>query len=409
MTALKKIFISHSSKTDANREILEQVCKALPNDFTVLVDNRIEPSSEWFPCLNEYMMECHAAIILLSTAALESDWVKAEAAVLCSRKRCEKDFKLFWIPLDSMNPEDINKDNYFKTIRLSDIQSIRDFDNTDEMVIKLLNHLQILSLEPPTTPFDELVILIRDVLKKLNAENDTLESIWQSLKDEAKSTKDHADAIARLLLREPEHIFIRLRTLIEKLAHILSKQQAETLIKIIQGQWVNPAAASLLNIARTDNHPVAINGIEIANFTGDCYARKAWPYPQEYTLIPAGKDYSLKGIKETLEGTLGKSAVSQSRKEERVKNYKHPLLLVFSMPDNTNQSEYQTLGFPEESFIQEIKGEYPNITIVLETGLQIPESLQYVLPLKPLLEDGMESKQCGDYEDVSYYVQHTIV
>lgn len=409
MTSIK-VFISHSSKTPENVKIREAVCKGLQDEYTILVDDRIEPGSEWFPKLNEYMSECHAAVILLSEAAINSDWVKAEAAVLCSRKRSQADFALIWLPLDALRSEDVDQNNFYKTIRLTDFQSIRTFQNTDDLTAKLLESLP--KAKPKSTPFDELADLIRDVLKQLKAEDATLELIWQSLKDEAQSAHDHADALARLLLREPELVYTRLRTLFEKLAHILSPQQAEKLIEIVKGHWVHPAAASLLSTARMNQQDfpvaVAINGVEIADFTGHCYARKAWPFPNEYTLIPAGKIYSLQGVQETLRETLGKSAVSSSRQDGRVKKYNHPLLLVFPLPDHLNQENNSSFGFPEEDFVKAIKEEYPNITIVLETGLNIPENLHYALPLEPLLLDGVESKQCDDFEDISYYVKSTI-
>ena len=89
MSRPKKVFISHSTKTDENLVFLNAVCDALTDDFEVLVDRRtLQPSDQWHSCILEWMYECDAVVILMSRRALEeSHWVLAEATVTSVRRR----------------------------------------------------------------------------------------------------------------------------------------------------------------------------------------------------------------------------------------------------------------------------------------------------------------------------------
>jgi hypothetical protein len=94
MAALK-LFISHSSRlrpasaddaeAQANWQLLQDTCKALKAEYSdkieILVDYEgLHPGDDWERRLNEWLAECHAAIILFSRRAIEeSNWVRKEA------------------------------------------------------------------------------------------------------------------------------------------------------------------------------------------------------------------------------------------------------------------------------------------------------------------------------------------
>jgi hypothetical protein len=91
----RRLFVSHSSRSDRDRERLKTICQKLTDlQYHTLVDQSgdIPVGSDWDLHLNEWMAECHAAVILFSQDALHSDWVQKEAAILCWRARVDNTF-----------------------------------------------------------------------------------------------------------------------------------------------------------------------------------------------------------------------------------------------------------------------------------------------------------------------------
>ena len=109
-----KLFISHSSRLDDESvdsndpeknpnlklllEVIEDIKKEYGESIEILVDkdeHGLPAGIDWEKRLNEWLAECHAAIILFSKRAIEnSNWVKKEATILSWRRELEKDFIL---------------------------------------------------------------------------------------------------------------------------------------------------------------------------------------------------------------------------------------------------------------------------------------------------------------------------
>ena len=128
--ATRKLFISHSSKTLKNLALLRDICALLGTSgagFHVLVDQggEIPAGADWELRLNEWMAECHAAVILFSKAALhDSDWVKKEAAILSWRREIEEGFTLIPVLLDGLSAEDL-ANGLFGVLRVNKDQCVR--------------------------------------------------------------------------------------------------------------------------------------------------------------------------------------------------------------------------------------------------------------------------------------------
>ena len=406
-----KLFISHSTKTDENKEILKQICEALDlkNDgygFKVLVDKEIKPDTEWFPCLYEYMMECHAAVILLSNAALESEWVKAEAAVLCARRRSHKGFKLILVPLDDVSAQQLDNHPFFKAIRLADFQTIQDRGDVEKIITGIGDSLKELKeLQSVQTPFDEMTIRIREILTPIkNATPEALERAINLINPEFRLISDDlADSLARVFLRDSQKVFENIKTLFIELSHLINKDQANKILDIVKGYWVHPKAAALLSRARIEQQAVAINSSYVSEFTGDCYARQAWPAPSHYKLVSASSDdRTFEQIEQTLLIAVGRS-LPDHVKQRRLYSYNDPLLLVFPFPESNNLSSQATL-FPDEFLLDEIKTKLKNVTVILSAGPDVPPQLNYVTTLEPLLIQDQENKQYIDFDKVNEYV-----
>src|SRR5437773_6595925 len=120
------IFISHSTGKDdaAGRQRLLDIEVALkgpagaPSGHDVLLDfKRLEPSFKWRSELDEWMATCHAAVLLLTPKALESQWVLKEATILAHRAARDTRFLLFPALLDGLTREQLTaKDSRFSPL-----------------------------------------------------------------------------------------------------------------------------------------------------------------------------------------------------------------------------------------------------------------------------------------------------
>ena len=112
---LRKLFVSHSSKTSENVELLHQLWAKLGQAGTgcqVLFDQgcTIVGGADWYKAISRWMAECHAAVILFSKTALyDSDWVKKEANNLAWRKELQGNFILIPVMLDGLEPKDLEQ------------------------------------------------------------------------------------------------------------------------------------------------------------------------------------------------------------------------------------------------------------------------------------------------------------
>ena len=104
-----RLFISHSSPSTESaqrltvlKEALEQ--RAGPGTIRVLLDvGQIEGGDDWRRRIAFMLHACHAAIVILDDAAIDSEWVLAEAIFLSLRNQVDPDFI---IPVQLLPPAD---------------------------------------------------------------------------------------------------------------------------------------------------------------------------------------------------------------------------------------------------------------------------------------------------------------
>ena len=411
MSRRKKVFVSHSTKTDENLVFLNQVCDELEQNFEVLVDQRtLNPSDLWHSRILEWMYECDAVVILLSERALNaSPWVKAEATVMSVRGRNESSFKLIVVPLDDVDGQAIEKDPFFGGVaKLQDFQFTPPCDCKDSTITEITKALQ--GLQVSNSPFENFTTLIRQTLKGIDDEAlenaithltcANLPRMWEG--------RCRADMLARSVFRGNAAPLANLRVLLEKLAHLLNDKQAYTLLEMLKGIWVNAEAAAKLADARESNSTVFINSVELEGFTGSCYARSIWPYPKQIYTVPVGSGRTLPAIKQTLIESVAKSVSDPRRAERRLQQVKYPILLMFPSPELHSEG---TDIFPDEDLLERIKQDHPNVTVLLAAGMKEEnhQKLQhYAQPLTPLLREGEEDEQYDRYEDVTEYIKNQI-
>ncbi|MGB1011669.1 MAG: toll/interleukin-1 receptor domain-containing protein [Thiolinea sp.] len=411
MSRPKKVFISHSTKTDENLVFLNAVCDALDNDFDVLVDRRtLKPSDQWHACILEWMYECDAVVILMSRRALEeSHWVLAEATVTSVRRRNEADFKLIVVPLDDVNEQQIQDHPVFGGVAgLQDFQFAPTCDCKNSTINAISDALK--DLQVSTSPFESFTVLIRQTLKNIDDEalEEAIKRVTCAQLPTMTRGRCRADVLARAVFRGSATPLANLRELLEKLAHLVDHKQALTLLEMLKGIWVNAEAAAKLAEARENNITVSVNSVELEDFTGACYARNAWPYPKQIYTVAAGNHRTLPAIKQTLIESVAKSVVNPRRAERRLQQVKDPILLMFPPPElHSGDSDV----FPDEDLLEQIKRDHPNVTIMLAAGTEEEnqQKLQhFAQPLTPPLRDGEENEQYDRYEDVIAYIDEQI-
>jgi hypothetical protein len=411
-----KVFISHSTKTDQNLSLLNKVCDGLEQKddnigFDVLVDRRkIQPGDPWHKCINEWMYECDAVVVLLSDAAMQSSWVQAEATVMSVRQRNESNFRLIVVPLENVTDKTVEEHPVFgQFARLHDLQFLKDWkdalNDEQELIGKLTRSLQ--DICPQTSPFETLVTQIRETLGEID--EGVLETALNQFQCGVRPTpwpkRCRVDMLARAIFREPRHALYNFRLLLEELAHVIDRRKAETLLDILKGIWVQAEAAANLVEASKRNEPVAINCTELENFTEKCYARRAWPFPVQPQFISAGASRNFDQVKSVLLRAATPKVLDPKTAEIYFLKIEEPILLMFPPPE-PEEAQNVTDGFPDKFLLDEILQAYPNVTILLATGSKIPDTLHYVKPLNPLLVEGDDFKQFFHYSESTKYIEN---
>ena len=394
-----KLFVSHSSKTDEHLQLLKDVCHALGQQgagFHVLVDQNgeIPIGEEWFKYLAEWMAECDAAIILFTEEAFQqSQWVRAEAAILSWRKRIQPDFKLFAVLLDGVDPNDYAKDEFYNVIRFADFQHIRDCRHDAPAVIIQKIQDALGNAEAQNTPFQRLITKVSDVFSVVPSK--TLENVYKQLESPHKPIwrpgLDYSEALARMLFRDPNEALDQLQIVLSELAHIPNFTSGiEILLEMLKGMWVDPEAAATLSCCSEDpKKPFVINACEVQDFTGPCYLRRAWAFPEPFKIVPAGAARTESELNDVLLSAF--EGGSQSRAKHKLKTYSHPLVLLFSEPDH----------YPDEALVNTMLQNNKNLTVLIASGENIDPMLKiFATPIEPLLEPGVENKQYDAFDEV---------
>jgi hypothetical protein len=122
-----RIFISHSAKEPAAREILDAVIAELEADggFELLVDvKQLGAGDPWREQIYGWLSTCHAAVAVLSEAAIQSsDWVDKEMFTAQVRRGHDPDFLVLPILVAPVSVEDL-KSKKLEALALDEVQHI---------------------------------------------------------------------------------------------------------------------------------------------------------------------------------------------------------------------------------------------------------------------------------------------
>ena len=252
----RRIFISHSTKDATTaaeqtaREVQEALVQALERtgDYGILIDRlTLQPGDAWRARINLWVGGCDAAVVLLSSAALESQYVAYETSILAYRDTFDPDFVL--IPV-LVPPVD------FHAVSATTLGSVQQMDerqcvsgSVQEIVDRVLAGLRAsVYTESP-------------VERRARALADLLEDVPIGRIDEAARLLD-MDQLAVWIPGDPEKLRLRLAVQLMSvgmqaagasalvLRNHLSRDPAtrarmmEELIQLISSAWVDHRSAS---------------------------------------------------------------------------------------------------------------------------------------------------------------------
>lgn len=417
-TRKKKLFVSHSSKTPANVELLRQVCEKLAaeEDYKPLWDQNgdIGPGSDWYRHLDEWLAECHGAVILFSKAALhDSLWVQKEATILTWRRELEEDFTLIPVLLDELTPDELEQGLY-GILRINKDQCVKDVQTANEIVANTLIGLRKRVKPFPDTPFERIEQVLANLLEshvRNRASADALEDCWNTLDDNDRppwhkqASERFAAALARYLLRDKRHALKHLHHVLNRIRPVVSEDSERELLKYLGCLWVDAEAAGGIPSSKHGSGIVALNAAYPVLFTAERYGERAWPMddswrPVEVTETSRTREAVLSDI---IGGIRTSDRQPNAILENQLRNQEDPVLVI--MPPSPDGQ------LPDVELITELRAEFEALLFVVSTGSRLPDWLPTEFqPLKPPLDLAVENKQYTEFTRVESLIdrQHGI-
>ena len=259
-----KLFISHSTNglptTDRSFRIRNHLHSVLSEGWDVFFDEeRIHPGDKWRTEILQNLMQAQAGIILFNEKATQSDWVTAEALILCFYKSINPQFKLIYVLFDGKKIDDTCFKKY-EPFQLKEIQDIEDKDPKIEPDDFIKNKI-IPFLDPKEVESSTMncwVTLVADILK--NVDIDTLGRAAEQLglNPEEKLSlpeKQRRDALSRSLAMLM-HSNAPLKSVepFNILTIPLEISRAKLLKNFIRFKWVENEAVELLLLASRESN-----------------------------------------------------------------------------------------------------------------------------------------------------------
>ena len=406
MATPTRIFVSHSS---ANNDITEAVCEgikaAAPGTYEILVDNEsLETAHPWPIQLHEMMADCHAAVVLLTTDAVKSDWVLKELTILTWRKSLEPGFKLFIVQFPQVTDEALKQARY-APLQHRLIQGLTSTAPAD-IAQRVHQRLQQDAVQPAETLFDRLVRSLRSHLQDLDP--DTLQSVAQRLGVQAPPWRPGQAAqtalvngIAGRILRGSLGGYATLKDLMNELKGTkLTGESLQKVLRFTAPHWVSAEAAGRLGSLVEEEQgelrcrAAALNGNWVKPYTADMYVQRAFPLSFEHRVCappPPKAGDILEHYTEKIFKFCVKNFPLCERMEEpeQVIEYLRvmdPCLFVIVSP-------------LDHKALTELQGVFPRVQFVISAGPTLKDDAlpQGVVPLRPAVDLAAEGAGYKDY------------
>jgi hypothetical protein len=396
--AKARIFISHSSKEPEAREVQKALVAALQEParadrFSVLVDDvTLVAGDMWRARINLWVGGCDAAVILLSRAALKSDYVAYEASILSYRRSRQGD-SLLLIPvlLDDVSLGDLKKGR-FMPAQLSEVEAIQGKTAPDEIVQAVLARLEM-EIPCGATPLEQRAEHIVRLLDRFDKEH----IVEAAAKVALPIDPWIPFAEERLRLRLAVQLLsvgmaAAVPALLDLRARIPDKTAradwVEKMVQHIASSWVDPRSIDRLPRIAKGDEPLAAVGVNASRaLTAKMYVLCASCGDPEDTWRPVECDgvegrYTneqlIARLGEKLERALARDLACQPgevRQELEMMNAYVRQPVVVSLPGE---------GITDE-ILEALRGRFPHVTFflllgeTLETGPRLSEKTLEIL------------------------------
>jgi len=384
-------------------DVMNDIDQEYGNSVEILVDkdeHGLPVGHNWEKRLNEWLAECHAAVILFSKRALDnSNWVKKEAAILSWRRELDKDFILIPVVLHNQtNPDDLAKD-LFGTLRINKNQCIRDAETSQDVLNGLkiaLGDKATLSAKCKQTPFERLERVLTKLLTN-NADTETLEDAWLAIDDPNKpdfhpnSEVKFAHALTRYLLRDGEKCLASFKTVINNIRPKLKQDNATEFLEYIRPLWVDAKAAGCLPLALTHQKFVAQNGNHLPQYTFRRYTERAWPMDNSYKRVYTSTCDEIPLFEQIRDNFKQSKTVTldPDQCDARINSFDDKILIFIPAFDQDGG------GLLEDYELRKkLRTKYPKVIFILGTGETLPEVVaEDIAKVEPPLDKNVEISQ----------------
>lgn len=408
-----KIFISHSAKEPATKKVLDALIKCLKRDFDVLVDkDRLKAGQDFRDEIFSWINRAHGAIILFSSAALTSDWVRAEASFLAARRTLDKSFTLIPVVLKPVTTNHLERKE-FSPMQFPSLQLVSS-NNLQVICRKVSQGLAGLRRPtPPATPVEKLIEKIAEILRRVSPNK--LLSAAQVMGLNVKTWTDSSKYPELLAEQMLERGLLSSGQGIREFDDSLGAEQTDLLIELIAPAWVSLRAAGTIPLIATNEDLLLrrlwVNGGDKRpEFTADHFVRRACVRPPE-TCWPvllvqpdAGED-EVGRYKRTIQEHLKNKIVGVEDADElevaRVlanrETSREPIFVAFHPPG------------PAPDTLTALRKEFGTLTFFILTGNQttqsnFPPEVEF---LEPRLQPGEEADAYAQYLTVRGFRKRT--
>lgn len=392
------VFISHSAKQDeAACAVLDALYEDLTGaGFDVFLDReRLQGGFDWRDEIMRSLVRCHAAAVVVSETAFESDWVPAEAQVLKARKYVNPRLPIIPI-LVGVTPERLASSPLLDPTRLEDLQAIpgEDAPGAAARVTALLAPLLV--RHAPDSPLVKAEQKVADMLRGRDAE--LLQAVGTAL---ALKPEDWAlEAQPRRLLAER-----LLATPIESLWDALSElrsvdpELAANVFEVVAPfAWVDMEAALAIDQVSRQDPPRGVGVSSSRTLTCKMYVRCGAPLHRVSELPSAFSEEMAAELLDEVRGKLAEEfkfspleppSDATLRKLIRKQN----VVIVFEHPP------------PDDGALVDVKREFPELTLFFAAGPRGAEALtecglDFAVLLQPDLDPERERSALEEYEVV---------